>query len=67
MAKNDKYIKKTRHIYRRLNFVRNGEKCKMHNTDWCEEGLKLTDIETKNVSENDLNPIMNYIMVSLDN
>ena len=39
----------------------------MHKIDWCEVGLKLTDIATKNVGENDLNPIMKYIMVRLDN
>ena len=30
MAKNVKDIKHTRHISRRMHFVRNGEKCKMH-------------------------------------
>ena len=39
----------------------------MRRTDWCEGGLKLADIVTKNVIENDLNPRMKYIMVSLDN
>ena len=39
----------------------------MHNIDWCEGGLKLSDIATKNVGENDLNHIMKYIMVRLDN
>ena len=41
MAKNGKDKKHTSHIVRRVNFVRNGEKCKMHNIDWCEGGLKL--------------------------
>ena len=50
MAKNGKYTKHTRHIARRIHFVRNGEKCKMHKIDWCEGGLKLADIGTKNVS-----------------
>ena len=35
MAKNGKYTKHTRHIARRTYFVQNGEKCKMHNIDWC--------------------------------
>ena len=34
-----------------MNFVRNGEKCKMNKIDWCEGGLQLADIGTKNVSE----------------
>ena len=35
MAKNGKDTKYTRHIARRMHFVRNGEKCKMHKIDWC--------------------------------
>ena len=56
MDNNDKYTKHTRHIARRLHFVRNGERWKMHNIDWCEGGLQLTDIITKNVGENDKIP-----------
>ena len=67
MAKNVQYTKHTRHIARRMNFVRNGEKCKMHKIDWCEGGLQLTEIVTKNVSEPDLTPRMKYIMVRLEN
>ena len=67
MAKNGKDTKYTRHIAKRMNFVRNGEKCKMQNIDWCEEGLQLADIGTKNVSEPDLTPRMKYIMVRLEN
>ena len=67
MARNGKDIKHTRHIARRINFVSNGEKCKMHKTDWCEGGLQLAYIGTKNVSEPDLTPIMKYILVRLDN
>ena len=67
MAKNGKYTKHTRHISRRVHFVRNDEKWKMHKIDWCERGMQLVDISTKNVSENDLNPKMKYIMVRLDN
>ena len=61
MANNSKDTRHTRHIYRRANFVRNGEKRKMHKIDWCEGGLKLEDIATKNVGENYLNPKMKYI------
>ena len=39
----------------------------MHKIDWCEGGLKLADIDTKNVGETDLTPGMKYIMVRLDN
>ena len=67
MAKNGKDTKHTRHIARIMHFLRNGEKCKMHKIDWCEGGLKLADIGTKNVSEPDLIPRMKYIMVRLEN
>ena len=67
MAKNGKDTKHTRHVARRMHFVRNGEKCKMHKIDCCEGDLKMADIVTKNVSEPDLTPRMKYIMVRLDN
>ena len=67
MDKNGKDTKHTRHIARIVNFVRNGEKCKMNKIDWCVVGLKLSDIATKNVGEHNLTPIMKYIMVILDN
>ena len=67
MAKNGKDTKHTRHIARRMHFVRNGEKCNMHKIDWCEGGLQLADIGTKNVSEPDLTPRMKYLMVILEN
>ena len=35
---------------------------KIHKIDWCEGGLQLADITTKNFGENDLNLIMKYIM-----
>ena len=65
MSKNGKDTKHTRYIARRMHFVRNGEKCKMHNIDWCEGGIQLEDIGTKNVIEPDLKPRMKYIMVIL--
>ena len=67
MAKNGKYTKHTSYISRIIHFVRTGEKCKMHKIDWCEGGLQLEDIDTKNVGEHDLTPKMKYIMVRLDN
>ena len=66
-AKNGKDTKHTRHIARKIHFVRNGEKCKMHKIDWFEGGLQLADIGTKNVSEPDLTPRMEYILVRLEN
>ena len=39
----------------------------MNNIDWCEGGLQLVDIATKNIGENDLNIRMKYIMVMLEN
>ena len=67
MAKHGKDTKHTRQISRIMYFVRNREKCKMHKINWCEGGMKLSDIGTKNVSEPDLTPIMEYIMVRLEN
>ena len=67
MAKNGKDNKHTRNIARIMHFVRNGEKCNIHKIDWCEGGLQLAYIGTKNVSEPDLTPRMKYIMVRLEN
>ena len=58
MAKNVKDTKHNRHISRRMHFVRNEETCKMHKIDWCEGGLQLTYIVTKNLSETDITPRM---------
>ena len=66
MSNNVKDTKHTRHISRRVNFVRNGENCKLHNIDWHEGGLQLVDIGIKNFGENDLNTRMKYIMVRLE-
>ena len=67
MAKNGRYTKHTRNIARRMHFVGNVEKCKMHKIEWCEGGLQLADIGTKHVSEPDLTPRIKYIMVILEN
>ena len=58
MANNGKDTKHNRHIARRMHFVRNGEKFKMHKIYWCEGGLQLADIGTKNVSEPNITPRM---------
>ena len=39
----------------------------MHKIDWCEGGIQLAEISTKNVGEHDLNPRMKYIMVIIEN
>ena len=65
MDKNGRDNKHTRNIARRMHFVRNGEKYKMHKIFWCEGVLQLADIGTKNVSEPNLTPRMKYIMVRL--
>ena len=67
MSKNGRYTKHTRNIARRMHFVRNGEKCKIHKIYLCEGGMKLADIGTKNVSEPDITPRMKYIVVRLEN
>ena len=67
MANNGKYAKHTRHIARRIHFLRNGENCKMHKIDWCEGGLQCSDIGTNNLSEPGITPRMKYIMVRLKN
>ena len=67
MSGNAKDTKHTRHISRIIHFVRNSENYKMHKIGWCEGGLKISDIATKNFGENYLNPRMKYIIVSLGN
>ena len=65
--KNGKGTKHTIHTASRIHLVRNVEKCKIHNIDWCERGLQLADIATNIVGEHDLTPRMKYIMVRLEN
>ena len=67
MNKNGKDTKHTRHIYRRMHFVRNGEECNFHKIVWFERGLQLAGIGTNNISEDELNPRLGYAMVRLDN
>ena len=66
VSNNGKDTKHARHIASRMNFVRNGEKCKMHKIDWCEVVMQLAGIGNKNVSELDLTPRIKYIMVRLE-
>ena len=67
MDNNDKDTKHTRHITRIVHFSRNGEKWRMHKIEWCEGGLQLAEIVTKNVGETDLNQRVKYVMVSIEN
>ena len=45
MDKNGKDTKYNRHISRWVNSVRNCEKWKLYNIDWCEGGLQLSETE----------------------
>ena len=38
----------------------------MHETLWCDVGLKMEDIGTKNVREDELNPRLGYAMARLE-
>ena len=67
MDNNGKDTKHTRPITIKVNFVRNGEKYRMHSIDWCEGGLQMADIATNNFGGNDLNPRIKYTMVRIDN
>ena len=64
---NGKDTKHTSHIARRIHLVRNGESFNIQSIDWCAGVLQLSEIDTKNVGEHDLTPIMKYIMVIIDN
>ena len=44
MANNVKDTIYIRHIARRMHFLRNGEKCKMHKMDLCEGGLQFSSL-----------------------
>ena len=65
--KNGKDNKPTRKIPRRMHYVRRNEEINLYKTLWCEGGLQLTDIGTKNVREDELNHILGYDMERLYN
>ena len=67
MANNDKDTKHTRHIDRIIHYVRNSNEYNIHKKLWCEGDLKLIDIVTKIVREDELNPGLEYDMVRLEN
>ena len=66
MSKNGKDSKQTRHIARRMHFVRNGEAEGYHRTTWIEGDMQLADIGTKNVRPDELQPRLSYLMVKVD-
>ena len=49
MDTNGKYTKKNSQIASIIHLVRNVEEWNLHKKVWCEEGMKLENIETKNV------------------
>ena len=67
MDKNFKDADHTRHISRRVNLVRNGENWKVHKIYWFEGGLLFTDIATKNIGDDNLNPNIKYIVEMIYN
>ena len=67
MDKNVKYTKDTKHISIRMHFLRNGKYCNLHNTVWCEGGIQLAHIGTKDDRVDGLNPRLGYAMVRLEN
>ena len=66
MDNNGKDTKHTRYIPRWIHFVRSGKEWTLPQAVWCEGGLKLSDIVTKNVREDEFNYILRYAMVTLD-
>ena len=50
-----------------MQLVRNGEVFILNKAVWCEVGLKLSDIGTRNVREYELNIRLGYAIVRLDN
>ena len=66
MSKNGNDTKHTIHISRTMHFVKHGKECNMHKKVWCEGGLKLSDIGTKNFREDGFNTRLEYDMVRLD-
>ena len=72
MDKNSKDTKYTIHITRRMNLVRkikNSKICiEQYNIkEFCKwQTLQLAEIGTKNVRDDELNPILEYTMVRLD-
>ena len=67
MYKNGKDTKYARHISIRIHFVRNSEDFNLQNAVWCDVGLDLADIGTKNVRGYEFNPRLGYAMVILEN
>ena len=67
MENNGKDAKQTRHIFRRIHFLINGEEWNFHKTVWCEGIMPLEEVGTKNVRDDKLNPILWYSMTGFEN
>ena len=50
-----------------MNLVRYGEEWNLQNTVWCEGGIHLAEIGTKNFREDELNTRLGYSMVRHEN
>ena len=57
--------KHTRHIARRYHYVRTGAQEGHWVLHWCEAGLQLADVGTKNLPGRDLQPRLGYIQVEV--
>ena len=65
MSRNQRDSKHTRHIERRVHYVRQGQKSGQHRLEYVPADLQLADIGTKNLPANALQPRLKYIMVTV--
>ena len=63
MSKNQRDSKHTRHIERRVHYVRQGQLSGQHHLDYVPAELQLADIGTKNLAHHELHPRLSYITV----
>ena len=66
MTENEKDTKRTRHIARRIHYVRNGQLLGAHILNYIPADLNLADPGTKNLGADQLDPRMSHVMVQLD-
>ena len=50
-----------------MHLLRNGEEWIFYKTVWCEGGMQLAYIGTNNIREDELNTILGYSIVRLEN
>ena len=62
MAKNEKDTKHTRHIARRMHYVRDGQQIGAHDLNYIPADLNLADPGTKNLGADELEPRLKYMM-----